>query len=282
MAAKAKKTFCCPQCRLLHDTPVRRCRHCGAESPLPLSKLVITERRKKWVRRIPPRHPKMRVLDGLFVVALVFIPNLIDRHHPAWTVPALVGLASAWAIVRLFHGIFARFRRQWVEGAKRVDSVPAGQPRCEPEFRGSVRKLEQTVDAKLAKRRGVAREAWLADKNGVLLLRSQSAERFAVAHEAETRVVEGSLRVAAKQRMESDIEDAESALDCALDSPWRKDGARVYELLLESRDRVAICGGVERRERIASLGKKEVAVLRGSPANPIWILIEKKSGPAGS
>lgn len=287
MSPREKKTIlCCPSCRLLHDTEVNRCRGCGEPSPRPLPTLL--ERKQPWrLKRRNRTRRSLRLLDLLFVVLLVLSPFETDRRDPSWTIPVLFALLGAWALLRLGYALYTRYQWARVEQAPTLSTVERKQAEGAPDFVGVVRRLKETVEARLIGRRVLANECWLTPASNaerVRLRRSDSAA-FVVEEGDELWLVEGAVRLVGPPSQSVDIAEHSSALGVELGGPWTHEAA-LHELQLEARDRVSLRGGKRRPvETDARLRRKrddaKITLVQGVASNPVWVTFLKKGGPAG-
>ncbi|MBW2732705.1 MAG: hypothetical protein JRH20_09965 [Deltaproteobacteria bacterium] len=289
MSSREKESiFCCRVCRLWHSTEVKRCRHCGEASPRPLGALLVTKQKWKLQRR-NRRRRSFRPVDLLFIILLILTPFEIDRRDPVWTMPVIFALLGAWALVRVVHALVVRYQWVRIDEAPTVSDVERGLSLGrETVCVGGARRLKGSLETGgLAgggqATRCFARESWLAlsSRPSRLRLRRSKSVPFIVDDGSEAWVVQGVIRLTG-----ASVASSEGAsFPAKLAAPWTE-GSTFYELQVQSRDRVAISGGLQRRDQVDPRPQRKadaskVNVAEGIAGDPVWVTVLKKGGPAG-
>ena len=271
--ATSRRIAACPACRLVHAGPDRACRSCGRERRTALLGELQTVQIRRGLERRTPDKRGWRYFDVLFVVLAVLAPLEAERRDPGLFVPALLGAVGAFALFRLGHYLFTRYR--WVsrEGAARVDGVvlPEASWGDGEVLAGQVSRLDESADAFVVEKRCLAAALTLhrGDGGASLLLRLGRAVPFVFeGDDGRASRVEGELVLVTGAAKAVPLEAAREHFGGAsLHGLWLE-GAEAKEQLLQHRQRVRLRGG----ERYPGKGKQRGRIV-GTPGSPLRLEI---------
>lgn len=274
----AKTIACCPACRLVHPSPGRPCRCCGAaQSTAALDALVVLQQRWRLRRRSPGKRG-WRWFDIAFVGVLIVGPLEAERRDPDWTTFVLLVVAASWLLLRLVLYLATRFRWVKQETAARISDVAllpgASGTASSARVEGVARRLRDSTDAHLIERRCLASSLLLEPEAspGRVRLRRVRMVPFAIECADGLRYrVEGEVMLCGASAHEVPAASAVAHFGGqALGQSWLA-AANVREVLLQNRQVVRIKGGERRDEAGAPAHAGPLIV--GVAGNPVFVQI---------